>query len=320
MWFSGFMLLMVMILLNMLLAIIMENYMKVKQKISDPSLAPSLAKQMQEMWRRRQQFKAGQRVRLNDIYDAFMQLHGGSENDMLKSNRVLTPTFLLDTVPNLKRTQAERTMKNAAEEYRKANTKEFQIEDLRLKQQDANGKEINAPLERLDDITRRVRDTLLYLQDRIAFYDTVVRHDASTPKDDMTMAMAEAAAARAKNTTDTAVSDEVLEFVSAEVGRLNYETASILGQTVRRVDLRQKHIESRQADMEDSVREMHQTLLNLQSEASSLANKLQRVHSTEAQAPSGSAWRRGVAAGVVPPCLANCSPGADEGAIPGMRQ
>merc|ERR1719277_2932206 len=50
-WFSIFMLLMVMILLNMLLAIIMENYMKVKQKISDPALAVPLGKQMQEMYR-----------------------------------------------------------------------------------------------------------------------------------------------------------------------------------------------------------------------------------------------------------------------------
>lgn len=317
-WFSGFMLLMVMILLNMLLAIIMENYMKVKKKISDPALAPSLAKQMQEMWRRRQQFKRGERVRLNDIYDAFLALHQGNEKEMLRSTRVLTPSFLLENVRNLQLKQAERTMNNAREEHRKANTKEFELEDLRLKAEDENGMEQASPLDRLEQLTRTVRDGLLYVQDRVAFYDTVIAEKGLAK--DTTGAMAQAAAASATANADSAVSDEVLEFVSAEVARLNYETASILGQTVRRVDLRQKHIESRQADMEDSVREMHQTLLNLQSEASSLANKLRRVNHDADKAVSGSAWRRGIASGAIPAIFSNCSPDAEEASMPGMRQ
>jgi len=315
-WFAIFNVLMVMILLNMLLAIIMENYMKVKQKISDPALAPSLRRQTQELYRRRQQYKAGQRVRLNDIYDAFLALHDGNEKDMLRCTRDITPSFLIDIVTGINLTQAERTMNNAIEQHRKETTKAFELQDLRTREQDELGNEKPSTLERLDDASRKVRDGLLYLHDRVAFYDTVISEGGLTKS--ASSAMAEAAAANAQAKGESAVSREVLDFIASEVGRLNYETATILGQTVRRVDLRQRHIESRQADMEDSVREMHQTLLNLQSEASSLANKLQRLQHDHVKNMQGSAWRRGLPAGVVP-CFSTCGPDAMEGPLPALR-
>jgi len=303
-------------LLNMLLAIIMENYMKVKKKMSDPVLAVPLGRQIQEMWRRRQQYKQGKRVRLNDIYDAFLGLHRGNEKEMLKSTKIITPGFLLDNVQNIEKTQAQRTLKNASEEHRKANTKEFELEDLRVRPQEEDGTEKASQLERLDDATRKVRDGLLYVQDRVAFYDTVVTSDQSK---DAAGLLANAAAASAQAASDSAIGEEVLEYVGTEVNRLNYETATILGQTVRRVDLRQRHIEQRQDDMVASIRDMHQTLLNLQSEASSVSNKLSRLNHDAEKGAGSSGWRRGLGGGVVPGCFSNCSPEAREAPMPGMR-
>jgi len=306
-----------MILLNMLLAIIMENYMKVKKKMADPILAIPVVKQLKEMWRRRKMYKQGKRVRLNDIYDSFLGLHRGNEKEMLRSTRIVTPTFLLENVANIEMEQASRTLKNAAEEYRKANTKEFELEDLVTRAQADDGTEESSQLERIDDATRKVRDGLMYVQDRVTFYDTVVSGGGQSK--DAAGLLASAAAASAQAAADSAISDEVLECVGSEVNRLNYETATILGQTVRRVDLRQRHIEQRQDDMVSSIREMHQTLLNLQSEASSLSNKLQRLNHDADKGAASSAWRRGLGGGAAPACFASCSPDAREALMPGLR-
>jgi len=317
-WFSAVMLLMVLILLNMLLAIIMDNYMKVKQKISDPSLAPSLMKQIQEMVRRRQQYKAGKRVRLNDIYATFLARHDGNEKAMLRSSMGITPTFLLNTVPNIETNQATRTLTNAKEDHRKANEKDFELSDLRAESQDDDGVEQISTLQRLDDATRRVRDALLYVQDRVTFYDTVVT-DMGAQSKDASGLLARAASASASAAAESAVSDEVLEYVGTEVARLNYETATVLGQTLRRVDIRQRHIETRQDDMVTSIREMHQTLLNLQSDSQSLSNKLRRLNHDQDKVATTSAWG-GFARGGVPALFSNCSPDAQEGGAPGLRE
>lgn len=317
-WFSLFMLLMVMILLNMLLAIIMENYMKVKQQISDPSLAAPLNRQMAEMWRRRQQYKRGERVRLNDIYAACLRLHSGNEREMFKSTRLIDPEFLLANVPDISLVQAHRTLQNAYEQHSKANTKGFDLQELILPQEDTSGAAITSMMERLTRSTRQLRDGLMFIQDRVEYYDTSGAVDGGASHE-AAAAMAQAAAQSAREGVDQAVSDEVLEFISSEVSRLNYETASVLGQTLRRVDLRQKHIEERQDGMIASIREMHQTLLNLQSEASSLTLQLQRLDHRRSNAPKPSAWRRGIPGGIVPACF-DCSPEAQEGPLPGLRR
>lgn len=307
-WFSITMMLMVVVLLQMLLAIIMDNYMKVKKKVSDPSLAPSMFKQIREMHRRRVQYKQGKRVRLNDIYNTFLAMHEKNEKAMLSSTKLITPTFLIETVPNIELKQATRTLTNAKEEDRKATEEPFQLETLNPSK--------SSIVRKLDDATRKIRDSLLYVQDRVSFYDTVVS-DMSSQSKNTAAIMARAAALSAQHAAGSGVSDEVLEHVGSEVARLNYETATVLGQTLRRVDLRQKHIEQRQEDMVGSIREMHQTLLNLQSDAQSLSNKLQRVHHVQGKviAPL---WA-GLAGGEVPRCFTACSVDAQESAMPGLR-
>merc|ERR1712000_165874 len=91
------------------------------------------------------------------------------------------------------------------------------------------------------------------------------------------------------------------DTVNNEVGRLSAETASILAQTVKRVERRQSRCEQRQGEMLGAIREMSQNLQRLQSEASSLVNRLQR-HSYE-RGRITDAKRGGRSGTVMPGCL-----------------
>lgn len=113
-WFFAFMLLMVIILLNMLLAILMEAYGVVKE---DARNADSLFAQMKNMVRRAQQSKRKERVKLTDIWDALYQDSQGDEIAMLNSSRKIFPSFLLKTVAGMPQAQAIRTLKTAQADY-----------------------------------------------------------------------------------------------------------------------------------------------------------------------------------------------------------
>eukprot|EP00913_Durusdinium_trenchii_P008657 g8131.t1 len=75
-WFFSFMLVMVMVLLNMLVAILMEAYGVVKD---DAKNADSLFQQTRNILRRAQQTKRKERVKLSDIWDALLKEHQHNE-------------------------------------------------------------------------------------------------------------------------------------------------------------------------------------------------------------------------------------------------
>ena len=109
-WFWGFMLIMVLILLNMLLAMFMDAYTAVKKKASN---AQTLSEQMFDMKRRRGMYTRGERVRLNDIWNVFAAEYNGDEHLMLNETRKITVEFLMENVPMLQFTQAKRTLTNS---------------------------------------------------------------------------------------------------------------------------------------------------------------------------------------------------------------
>merc|ERR1712124_83014 len=95
-WFWIFMLIIVMVMFNVLLAIVIESYTTVKKTAQN---APSLAQTISEMRRRRKQYVQKKRVRLNDIWDAVMKEQkaaGLTEDEILDSERLLTPSFLCE--------------------------------------------------------------------------------------------------------------------------------------------------------------------------------------------------------------------------------
>eukprot|EP00930_Biecheleria_cincta_P045279 TRINITY_DN31210_c0_g1_i1.p1 TRINITY_DN31210_c0_g1~~TRINITY_DN31210_c0_g1_i1.p1 ORF type:complete len:927 (-),score=178.82 TRINITY_DN31210_c0_g1_i1:78-2858(-) len=127
-WFFAFMLLMVIILLNMLLAILMEAYGTVKE---DARNADSLFEQMRNMVRRAQQSKRKQRVKLTDIWDALFQESNGDEVAMLSSDRKILPSFLLKVVQGIPAAQASRTLKTAQADYDKKNDPAFELSNFK---------------------------------------------------------------------------------------------------------------------------------------------------------------------------------------------
>mmetsp|Transcript_36482 Transcript_36482/g.101267 ORF Transcript_36482/g.101267 Transcript_36482/m.101267 type:complete len:854 (-) Transcript_36482:274-2835(-) len=108
-WMWIFVLVISVLLLNMLLAILMDAYTEVKSNATD---ARTLFKQTSEALRRRREFQRGKRVRLTDIWAAFFE-EIGDEKEMLESKERMTPEKLMERVKGLRVQQAERTLRQA---------------------------------------------------------------------------------------------------------------------------------------------------------------------------------------------------------------
>eukprot|EP00747_Dinoflagellata_sp_TGD_P044125 gnl/TRDRNA2_/TRDRNA2_143081_c1_seq1.p1 gnl/TRDRNA2_/TRDRNA2_143081_c1~~gnl/TRDRNA2_/TRDRNA2_143081_c1_seq1.p1 ORF type:complete len:322 (-),score=78.16 gnl/TRDRNA2_/TRDRNA2_143081_c1_seq1:72-1037(-) len=141
-WFWIFMLLMVLVLLNMLLAILMESYSQVKGAAGQ---SPTLCEQVITMMRRFRESRAKQRVRLNEVWDMVLDSEGGDQEGILKDSneKVMYPKELQGIVTDMTFTQAERTMKNAQKDFNQANEPGFGPEDLK--------EPLNAMAQRVDN-------------------------------------------------------------------------------------------------------------------------------------------------------------------------
>merc|ERR1712050_381527 len=84
-----FVLIIVVLLLNMLLAILMDAYAEVKNSINSDPNAQTLYQQVNGILRRRRQFLNKERVRLNDIWDAYFA-EFGDEKDMIENKDIIT--------------------------------------------------------------------------------------------------------------------------------------------------------------------------------------------------------------------------------------
>jgi len=108
-WFWMFNMIITIILLNMLLAILMDAYTEVKEALSSAQTLPT---QVSEMIRRHRQSKAKQRVKLNDIWDAFFAVYQ-DQKSMLNSKENITPADIQRIVEGIPKNQAKRTWGNA---------------------------------------------------------------------------------------------------------------------------------------------------------------------------------------------------------------
>merc|ERR1712046_54924 len=108
------------ILLNMLLAILMDAYNEVHEELSSAQTLPT---QMSELIRRHRQSKRKERVKLNDIWDALAKNHK-DEKTMLKSTEPITPAYIENAVPGIPKSQAKRTLGNAKKILEERNAEE----------------------------------------------------------------------------------------------------------------------------------------------------------------------------------------------------
>jgi len=308
-WFFAFMLLMVIILLNMLLAILMEAYGVVKE---DARNADSLFAQMKNMVRRAQQSKRKERVKLTDIWDALYQDSQGDEIAMLNSSRKIFPSFLLKTVAGMPQAQAIRTLKTAQADYDGKNDPAFELSDFR---------------DGLTKMLTRMDYSVLcsvYLHDKIRqyqdlataeglctepqhFFGRAIEQDTqagSTMVDDMHEELGgNVASASAPNETSSS-SDLALDQVRTLAQERSTEMAdgiaAILGEEMQELERRQfeqrKSIEGTCKQLQ-SLREMIHKLNGTCLEIGGLAQKLGQVDANAALALSA------VAAAPVLPAL-----------------
>jgi len=162
-WFWLFMMIMVLVLLNMLLAIVMDAYQDVKGKTEG---AATLLKQISEMKRRWQMSRRRERVRLNEIYDVFLNEADGDEKKMLKSTTLLTPSDVGAKI-NLPMKQATRTLGAALSQQWRKEKQDAQVDEEQLKEQ------IKTTLEHVEKRTAVVVEDAEYVKDRLSYWDRI---------------------------------------------------------------------------------------------------------------------------------------------------
>jgi len=160
-WFWLFMMVMVLILLNMLLAIVMDAYTEVKGKATN---AATLLKQIKEMHRRRVQYRKGERVKLNEIYDVFLAAAQGDEKAMLKDQKLLKPQDVGAKI-NLPMKQATRTLGNALGQKWAEEDQALLVDEETLKEQ------IKEALEHVEKRTAVIVEDSEYVKDRLSYWD-----------------------------------------------------------------------------------------------------------------------------------------------------
>jgi len=129
MWFWMFQIIVVLVLQNIMLAILMDAYNRVKC----PPETPSVMFQFKNQIRRAMQFRQGKRVRLNDIWDALKRDYlndGGSEEEMLTSAMRIYPKGVVKQVRNIHIEQATRTLTQSQRDYDTANDPPLCTEDM----------------------------------------------------------------------------------------------------------------------------------------------------------------------------------------------
>merc|ERR1719253_491967 len=107
-WFWIFILLVNMVMLNMLLAVIMDVYTEVRGSIG--SHAETLWSQAHEIFRRWRELKAGRRVSLNHVQDCLDAHHKVNKNGVSIVPTTLNVATFMSLVAGLGEKQAQRIL------------------------------------------------------------------------------------------------------------------------------------------------------------------------------------------------------------------
>eukprot|EP00438_Fugacium_kawagutii_P030892 Skav215845 [mRNA] locus=scaffold1630:133564:135915:- [translate_table: standard] len=238
-WFTMFMVLCTIILLNMLLAIILDNYMDVKRVSAS---AQSLTEQFHEMRRRRQMLKRKERMRLTDVWDHFVSEAQGRPKLALTDEREITVDILQQM--GMPRSQAARTLQSSWFAHLKATTVPFEL------------KHSAEWLTRFEVDTRKMRNALYFLFDRLDFYDTrFAKLDVEDFSD--------------------ATQNDMAQEIAVQMYRLNSEAAEKLAQLLSAADKTQSRTEEKQGAIHDTVRDLTHLLLKLQSLGTQIGTQLE---------------------------------------------
>jgi hypothetical protein len=156
-WFWIFVMVMTVLLLNFLLAILMDKYSIVNGSAKEEE---DLLAQIDTMMRRRIQSKAKERVKLNAIFNEYFK-DVGDEKELLASSEYVTAEDITEKVPGIPKSQASRTLGQA----KKNNTEppaDYGLTDVK------------SDMDVLNDRTRYVRDSAEHIRTIVSKYDSRV--------------------------------------------------------------------------------------------------------------------------------------------------
>lgn len=289
-WFTIFTVLVVIILLNMLLAIVMDNYMMVKKRSQS---LESLPHQMKEMWRRWRMSRRKERVKLDQIWAAFAEDAVYNRKAMCASGRLVSPSLLMDMVPGIPSSQAERTLHNSWIEHLKESEPAFRVNDA------------HALLSGMEANTRKIRNGLFFAFDVVHYFDSrpvpgtddivtdsnerAIYNMALKEAMDEEEALAQFVSSAQKEEKEC--DRNVVAFVESQAARLSSNAAETLAQSLEKLEKRQARIEEREESMSVAVRHMHARVLQLQGDAKTIARRLEKASFIRQQIKRASRWR-----------------------------
>eukprot|EP00913_Durusdinium_trenchii_P021536 g20238.t1 len=281
-WFTIFTVLLVIILLNMLLAIIMDNYMIVKKRAQSLEFE-ALVEELLLYWLKLH-WCWQERVKLDEIWATFVEDAAYNRKAMCQSGRLISPSFLMDMVPGIPSSQAERTLVNSWMEH----LKEIKSHELEPPFQVNDAHQL---LSGMEAMTRKIRNGLFFAFDVVHYFDSRPAFMMSQVRDDeealaefhrtaqQEVREEEEARAEFHRTAQEEEADNersVVAFVEEQTARLSAHVADALAQSMEVLEKRQARIEEREESMSVAVRHMHGRLLQLQGDAKTVARRLEK--------------------------------------------
>jgi len=261
-WLWIFVLVIGVLLLNMLLAILMDAYGEVKSNATD---ARTLFKQISEILRRRREFLRGKRVRLTDIWAAFFR-ELGDEREMLESREPMTAERVLRRVPGMKPEQAKRTLAQAEQALRQSLAVPYTQEAVKTS------------VDTVDSRTRRIREELQKARNTLELHEQALdqpAHDCSKEP-------------------QVQVADAVLEVV----GQLSEQISETLADEGQLFEGRQQELESRQDEILVCAKDAHCALQQLRARSDRVMRSLQQHLSQQGRVPGAASGPRAGALGL----------------------
>ncbi|CAE6963382.1 pkd-2 [Symbiodinium sp. CCMP2592] len=231
-WLWIFSIVMSLISLNMLLAIVLDSYSLEKEKASE---LKTLLEQLGEVVRRRQERRRGQRVNLQEIWNAFLAEFNYDVKSMMVNRTLITPDSLMNAVPQIPAQQALRTLAHALQRQERLEIGHLTEEELKRELH----KNLEDMQEKVTDVCRDVEQVVEKLDyfERLqapgdATYDFYFSHEhASQDK-----------ASKA--------------WISKMVSELSSDLKHTFHHGLRRYHVWQDHIEKQQTDLHESITDM----------------------------------------------------------------
>lgn len=258
MWFWAFVLIMMVILLNFLLAILMDSYAVVKEKSSEEA---TLLKQIDTMMRRRSQNKAKERVKLGYIYETYLSKAGqgggkgvekaaySDEKEMLADKTYTTPADLMGSVEGIKNDQVQRTMKEA----KKQNAKEPEPYGL---------ENVKKDLDNVNNRTQLIGDGLFRMKNRISKYDNGINFDHKTSSQQLDRPVPPRT--------------QIVQAVRNEISKLGTDISGVLGEEVSTYSEQHRELEQYNRNMLACMTDTHRVMQSIRAQTEATRQATQR--------------------------------------------